>query len=369
MVVGENIEKQLQPFHEFECTGTNDEFVQNIDLLPELRKKYVDSTETISRLRDASGKLHCPYDDQFYRDPTPEEAPHVGRGTGCGHGMSWTSKDWGDGRDYRAKVRFVPEGYEEVRLPKSEVMTFLEFVQYEHEYKIMREGTKPRTSSDHKFGWIRLSEAGEVLEVVKRTNPNAKWDWYVVGGRWAGFLRLRPGSSGELEAPCKYSDHEERERIAKKQGIYADSCRWGDVDVEGMEAEAEEKARATFAKWRGCFETHGKPELWETLRDRLGVEPAREVYGAQPAIAAYQKIDVWGRPNELGFDEEAYVTKMRRKAIVPFAILHEGVWRARGEMGWFACVSDEKDDWEEQAHAFLKGLPPETRVTMVDCHI
>ena len=73
MVVGDNHEKQLQPFHEFECTGTNDEFVQNVDLTDELRKKYEDDTETIRRLRAPDGSLHEPYNDEFYRELTPEE--------------------------------------------------------------------------------------------------------------------------------------------------------------------------------------------------------------------------------------------------------------------------------------------------------
>lgn len=27
-------------------------------------------------------------------------------------------------------------------------------------------------------------------------NPNARWDWWEIGGRWRGLLRLRPGKSG-----------------------------------------------------------------------------------------------------------------------------------------------------------------------------
>lgn len=29
----------------------------------------------------------------------------------------------------------------------------------------------------------------------RRTNPNAKWDWWVVGGRWTGLLMLKPGDA------------------------------------------------------------------------------------------------------------------------------------------------------------------------------
>ena len=37
MVVGDDVDYQLAPFHEFECTGVDDEFVQNIDKLAQTK--------------------------------------------------------------------------------------------------------------------------------------------------------------------------------------------------------------------------------------------------------------------------------------------------------------------------------------------
>jgi hypothetical protein len=39
LVVGEDIESQLQRFHEFECTGTNDEYVQDVDITAQVRAR------------------------------------------------------------------------------------------------------------------------------------------------------------------------------------------------------------------------------------------------------------------------------------------------------------------------------------------
>lgn len=36
MVIGDDIEEQLQPFHEFECTDTDDKYVQDVDVTAEL---------------------------------------------------------------------------------------------------------------------------------------------------------------------------------------------------------------------------------------------------------------------------------------------------------------------------------------------
>ena len=40
-------------------------------------------------------------------------------------------------------------------------------------------------------------------------------------------------------------------------------------------------------------------------------------------------------------------------------------------MGWFAVVSDEKDKdaWGEEVKQLLASLPPDTLLTVYDCHI
>jgi hypothetical protein len=40
LVIGKDVEKQLAPFHEFECTGIDDKYVQDIDRTEEARKEY-----------------------------------------------------------------------------------------------------------------------------------------------------------------------------------------------------------------------------------------------------------------------------------------------------------------------------------------
>lgn len=64
---------------------------------------------------------------------------------------------------------------------------------------------------------------------------------------------------------------------------------------------------------------------------------------------------------------------------IPFCIVDtDGYWHERGEMGWFACVSNEKDKdaWDEEVKTYIKHLselPKEEReaiaVYAVDFHI
>lgn len=40
-----------------------------------------------------------------------------------------------------------------------------------------------------------LDEDGNLLSTC---NPNSKWDWYEVGGRWHGMLLLKPGKKAAV---------------------------------------------------------------------------------------------------------------------------------------------------------------------------
>jgi hypothetical protein len=53
----------------------------------------------------------------------------------------------------------------------------------------------------------------------------------------------------------------------------------------------------------------------------------------------------------------------------PFAILTpDGKWHEKGKMGWFASVSDEKDNWDEIAKGILDKYA-DNYAAVVDCHI
>jgi hypothetical protein len=56
-----------------------------------------------------------------------------------------------------------------------------------------------------------------------------------------------------------------------------------------------------------------------------------------------------------------------------WAVVKDGVWYEKGQMGWWAMSSethDEAVDWEMNFYdRFIKNLPDNTILTIVDCHI
>lgn len=202
-------------------------------------------------------------------------------------------------------------------------------------------------------------------------NPNAKWDWYQMGGRWAKFFKLKDGTPG-LVGP---------NGTIVTNG-WADQARVGDIDWEGMMEEAEREANQEYDKFEEVTKGLTPPERWLDFLEGCGginnIDHARVAYGGHSWIRAlrqahldpflgdaqdYYKIDKGGRG--------AFVRCKTQGVIAPFAILKDGEWYEKGEMGWWGIVSDEKaeDKWIDEACTLLMSLPEDTLLTLVDCHI
>lgn len=378
MVIGPNIEQQLAPYHEFECTGTVDQYVQTIDKLDELLAEY--ETDTRSMKRGPGGELLPSYDDAFYRDPTPEEKDKVGMGSGFGGGISWTSKDWGDGLGYRAKVRFTPEGWEDVDVPVKDVMTLVEFIKYQtHEdFPILQEDDVPDLEDRDgcKWGWARVNAAGEVIEYTRRTNPNAQWDWWQLGGRYSGFLKLKPGAGVIAEKGRKGL----MGSCMNDGPGWVDSVVKGAIDFDGMrEKDGNDAAarwdKAAAAKVAAGFSADATWDSWDTVRERHAgaIDAARDEYHAQPVMKAVK--DALDNPfsgvDDLLVPREQFIQQARDLALVTYAVVQDGKWFAKGEMGWWGMSSDDmpQEEWNRKVNELIDGLPDDTLISIVDCHI
>ena len=72
------------------------------------------------------------------------------------------------------------------------------------------------------------------------------------------------------------------------------------------------------------------------------------------------------RSNETTIDEVDW-----DKTQAPFAMLIDGEWIEKGQMGWFGMTANEMSDkkWEKEVRKKIKSMDPNTKVTVVDCHI
>lgn len=137
-----------------------------------------------------------------------------------------------------------------------------------------------------------------VLEEWSTYNPDSKYDWYSLGGRWGKSIKTK---SGEFVDEC-----------------FLDEIDWSPFKPEDYEEEAKKD-------WSG--------KEYHPLKENVQYH--------------YTENDV------------------------PFCVIIDGVWYERGKMGWWACVSDEKEkgDWNEEFMALVKTLPEKSLVANYDFHI
>lgn len=129
--------------------------------------------------------------------------------------------------------------------------------------------------------WKKVLDWGYKLDeeenLLSTYNPDSKWDWYSIGGRWSGFL-------------CT------KEKDDEGNPIRVNQAQFKDID------------------WDYMFENHITP-----------------------------------------FN---YVTE-------------EGMWREKGEMGWWGMTTNEmeQDDWDANFKRYLKLVEDDCLITVIDFHI
>lgn len=166
----------------------------------------------------------------------------------------------------------------------------------------------------HEIDGFEADEVGDDGEVYSTYNPQSKWDWYEIGGRFSGMLKKK-------EKCCRAVDQ-----------AYAI-----DVDFDGMKADAI-KALVPYEKFMNS------DSLWskEYLKERYP-------------------------------DEKTYVA--RETVFSTYAVVApDGTWHAPGEMGWWAMSSETGDEiiaWDlgYYEHFIKPAIENNWHITIVDCHI
>ena len=285
-VIGDNVDEQLAPYHEFECTGEDDQYVKDVDVTAECKEQ----------------------------------------------GLDW----------------------------------------FGLEDKTVTDLSQLDKAGVHKYGYALVDAAGDVIKAVNRTNPNKKWDWYQIGGRWSGFLKIKAGGEGAM------GERSWTNRDEPHDPTRADIARKGDIDFDGMRFEAGREAAEKFDAAMAALAAAGAPSVWDRwdhVRDVMfkgDIEKARAHYNAQPCVKALQGMTgFWDTPDVFLTTRSDYIERARNQACVPYALVHKSEWVGRGAMGWWGVSTGDADQdaWNRMVNEMLDALPDDTLITVVDCHI
>lgn len=297
LVIGEDHDKQLAPFQENNMGDCPTKYLEFHETETEMLKEY--ENEGTERIIMSNGRKLLPWDKEF------QNADAFGIG-----GNSHT----------------VPEDLERREIPYKETYpTFEAFVEDWH-------GSEERDAEKGVFGYWE--------------NPNKKWDWYQVGGRWTGAFKLKLNGTGKLGTPSWAVKDD------KPEAGWVDQAHKKDIDFDVMIGTRITKAEETWKEYQFALLEAGKLKGEEQEKAKRS--------------AVVHNLGLWENPN---ITKEEFLKK--RSCFNTFAVLKDGMWYERGKMGWWGIVADEKDGgaWGDQWTELVMNLPGETLLTIVDCHI
>jgi hypothetical protein len=167
-------------------------------------------------------------------------------------------------------------------------------------------------------------------------NPQSKWDWWSLGGRWSGRLVLKDGAKGVEGRPGVGNN---------KTGI--DAAYFKDIDFETMRQNQIKRMEEYYTEF---------------------IEKAK--VGTDPSIEMGEWIYNIHDDESM---EQMIIRKIGLGEITASAVLDENGWHEPHKMGWFGCTYDETETYETWCNKlrerFLSNTTENTIIAMVDCHI
>jgi len=298
------------------------EFLEFNDTEDEIREQYENKTSERVRLPD--GTLALPWDERF-KTGHPFDPPEV------------------------------PANYERVTLPFRELYPSLEaFARDWH-------GHSERDPEKKRFGYWE--------------NPNKKWDWYQIGGRWNGFFPVKSNVPPRLGEPGLGT--------REPKTNTSDVCRVGDLDLDRIATLTREKAEAFWERFVEYRKT-GTGDPFDGPRSRaLDLGLVTVLRDREPTEEERPHAFKWSTDDERrdwydvvsGIDQDTFLQKYIDcfSPISAYAALDVEGWHAPGQMGWFGMSSDTPDSllaFKHEFHKrFINGAAPDDTLVIVDCHI
>lgn len=264
----DELERIMQPYHEFECTGIHDEYVVHTD-------------ETKYAIEKFNG----------YKDDYKTVSDFLKSWFGCNN----ISKE--------------SENFDE-------------------------------STAEGNYGIVSDDDT-KIIKYVAYTNPNSKWDWWEVGGRWS----------------------DSKDFVTQKKNI----------NIDKMIEEYKLDLTETYTEVKAIFDKYPEHRMWRDILAECNdnYDKAREIYNTQPAAKELSRY--WLTESEMQLIknstvEEYIVAKLKTYAPC-FGVVTEDGWYESGEMGWFATVRNEDENWYDTFMNLWNSIPDDYYIWTVDCHI
>lgn len=310
LVVGD-VDYNMAPFHEFECTGRDDEFIQDIDETEYRRSEY-----------EAAKKR---YQEEVAKGASEADTKYSFKGT-----------------------------------------TFREYLESYCEIPIVAHETLVDRKDTHKWGYA-IDLGDDNFKVVRRTNPNKFYDYY--GRGWKAFKLKSTGEfvnhafkrDIDFEAMFKKAEKEARETYrAVMQALGYKTYpkmknKWASL-VDKFYPEDGSEPQMTRKEAEKIYDAQSCVKRWK--------QAAKEGKFKEIGIGFFGSVD------DFAMSEKDYVTSQTVHCL-SYGYVVNRQYFSRGRMGWWGMSSGDKEAtvWDDQYKKFIEELPDDAELTMLDCHI
>lgn len=263
---------------------------------------------------------------------------------------------------------------EELLAPYDESLQVEPYKSYDDLAWVKNEEFNSLTTPEEKISWIKENWEEDYFwdseensfYTMSTYNPESKWDWWTLGGRWMGYFPLKAGATtGQLGSPGAFGNAAEPNKV--------DLAAIKDIDFDRMRNEAAQRAEDAYNEWESFVAVNGTPDRWEGGQKDIDYKEYRKNFFSKEVNLLANKKWFGDWSDFLDMDRETYVANAVKNAVPCFAFLDKtNGWIEKGSMGWFgiSTATDESTDtYLDMVNAILDGLNPEVKIACVDCHI
>jgi hypothetical protein len=307
LVVGDNVEEQLQPYHEYECTGMNDQYVQNIDQTEEVQ-------EQIDKDGLEEGLAYFGLEDRIVS--TEEEVEIEGEG------------------QHRFGYAVVQGG------------------------KLIK--AVDRTNPNRQWDWYQIG--GRWTGFFKLKSG-------AIGLAGTPGLMTPPITSGYADQAMLGDidvagmQQEARDKARVRYNHVADVFGGTIPALEHTWASLRDNESLTWDERRETYRNQAPlVQIQDWLKENRQNEALKEQRETLNWLDSYEDFTI---------SEEEFLQKAADRAFTTFAVLKDGKWYEKGAMGWWGMVANEQDQdtWNREFTKLINDLPASTLLSVVDCHI
>lgn len=190
-------------------------------------------------------------------------------------------------------------------------------------------------------------------------NPNAKWDWYQIGGRWPRRFLVKNDCALAVNGENSLLFKEAPSRNGPDGYKWVAGARKCDIAWDIMKKAFCEPAVQKYRIYKEWFGAGAVPEKHRDHRITAeGITCWGDlVYHKDETLDDYLQRE--------GLSEEF------KYPFSTFAYVSEAGWEGSGDMGWFGMSYNDKDPlaWNCMVEKFIADLPDNAFLVSVDCHI